>query len=1059
MSNSISRAAFGLLLLAGCSGPAPIDPLTKACEGVKCGNGRCVLDGTRPACLCDTGFKVDNLACVPVTAPPVDKCKPNPCLQSNRTVCTVVDNAAVCVCDPGTYEKNGGCVPLTKCSPNPCTGANQTTCTIVANAAVCSCNAGHVPQGTGCSVDTVFNCDNKHTAEPSDALEPDECPSLAAGIFADDTLQTGRTINPAGDADWYQLTAEPNHVYRASASSAATLPLYVDVYSADGVSTIGFDHLGSSEPKAHFKALVAGTVYIRVRAFRANDTGSYAIKVTDLGIDDYADSPELATPLAIGGRLEGDIQFPGDLDVVMVPLVEGRKYAFGSAVDAGYGPPPPPPPSLTVELVAEDRTTVIRKVQGGFNSRASTAGDHYLRVSGGVTSMLGHFGFDLIDLGPDDHGDAPSEATPITPSTLLTPAQFELPSDVDFFSFDAQLGHIYSFLCNSNNGYYGCGLALTDKNGLLLTTGSSSYSSTLLVEATQAGKMFVRLTQGYSYNPIPINYTYKFEDLGLDDYGDDQASATAIGIGTATAGRLETPTDVDVFSVATTAGRIYRLTCSVGGSACSPSVTNAAGTPVASQGYSSQVSWESTGGTYYVRIGSTYSQPGSYSFVVEDMGVDDYGDTIATATAVTATSMIQAGTIEQPGDLDVFSFSATAPNVYRFSCASTNGSSCSLTLKNSFGAVLQGGGYSQSAASVSVEATTTTTYYVEVGSQYGSAAGSYTFQLQNLGPDDYGDDRLTATPLAAGSPGKAGSLETPTDVDTFSFTAVANRIYRVTCTASAASNCTTQVKNPSNTIVATGSSSGVGGVVSSFEAATAGTFVVEVLSNYNWQPGTYALVLEDIGLDDHGDTAATATALTVPTAQTLANLEVLGDIDVFSFDAVANHIYSFDIGASGYGVELRLKNSGGVIVANGNSSSDVSYKAPTAGKLYVEVALSYGQATPYTYALVDQGFDDHGDTQATATPLTLGTPSSGKIEFGTDADYFSIALTAGQQVNLTNGNSQVAFTVFNPSGATLGYESPYPSPFTATSAGTYFIRVRAYYQSGGFPYPYQVLLQ
>ncbi len=1058
MSNLRSLAAVGLFLLVGCSGPAPVDPLKKACEGVMCGNGRCALDGTRPACLCDTGFRADGLACVPVMQPPADKCKPNPCLQQNRTVCTVVNDAAVCVCDPGTYDRSGDCVPLTKCSPNPCTAANQTTCAIVANAAVCSCNAGHAPQGTGCSADKVFDCANKHTAEPSDPLEPDECPTLASGIYADDMAQTGRTINPAGDADWYQLAAEPNHVYRAAASAAAGLPLYVDVYSADGVTTIGFDHLGSAEPKAHFKALVAGTVYIRIRAFRANDTGGYILKVSDLGIDDFADSPALATPAAIGGRLEGDIQFPGDLDVVALPLLEGRKYGFGAGpTDAGFMTPPPP--TLTVELIAEDGTTVLRKAQGGFSSRAATAGDYYLRVSGGPTSVLGHFDFDLLDLGPDDHGEAPSEATLITSSTVLVPGQFELSGDVDFLSFDAQVGHIYSFLCNQPSSYYGCAVALTDKNGQLLMTGNSSYSSLLLVEATQAGRMFVRLSQQYSYGQVPVGYQYRFEDLGLDDYGDDQASATAVTVGTPTAGRLETAMDLDVFSVVTQANRIYRLTCSSGsGSSCYPAVTNAAGVPVANQSSSNQVSWESTGGTYYVRIGSSYSQPGSYSFVVEDLGVDDYGDTITTATALTASSMVQGGTLEQPGDVDVFSFSAVAPNVYRFTCASTTGSPCNLTLKNAFGAVLQGSGYSGTSA-VSIEATTTATYYVEVGSTYGSSSGGYTFSLQNLGPDDFGDDRLTATPITAGGAGVAGTLETPTDVDTFSFTAVANHIYLVTCTASAGSSCSTQVKNPLGTIVANGTGSGSGSTVASFEAATGGAFVVEVLSGYNWSAGTYALTLVDIGLDDHGDTPATATALTVPTAPTMASLEVFGDVDVFSFDAISGRIYAFTVASSGYGVDLRLRNSAGIIVTNVSSGNQLTHKAATTEKLYVEVVLSYGQVTTYTYALADQGLDDHGDTQATATALTLGVATSGKIEFAADADYFSISLSAGQQVTFAPGNSQVAFSVFTASSQPIGYESPYPTPFVASSAGTYFIRVRAYYQSSGFPFPYQVLLQ
>src|SRR4051812_30083278 len=111
MLRSLPLAA--LIFAAGCS--SPVDPLAKACEGVVCGSGHCVLDGTRPACLCDVGFKADALRCVPTT---------------------VIDT----------------------CSPNPCTAPNQTTCSISSSGAVCSCNAGYVPQGSGCGVDPVVDC-------------------------------------------------------------------------------------------------------------------------------------------------------------------------------------------------------------------------------------------------------------------------------------------------------------------------------------------------------------------------------------------------------------------------------------------------------------------------------------------------------------------------------------------------------------------------------------------------------------------------------------------------------------------------------------------------------------------------------------------------------------------------------------------------------------------------------------------------------------------------------------------------------------------------------------
>ena len=49
-----------------------------------------------------------------------------------------------------------------------------------------------------------------------------------------------------------------------------TLALYVDVYAADGATTVGFDHRGTLTPTAHFKAVKAGVYYLRVRGCRLN---------------------------------------------------------------------------------------------------------------------------------------------------------------------------------------------------------------------------------------------------------------------------------------------------------------------------------------------------------------------------------------------------------------------------------------------------------------------------------------------------------------------------------------------------------------------------------------------------------------------------------------------------------------------------------------------------------------------------------------------------------------------------------------------------------------------
>ncbi len=1065
MSKSLSLGAIALVLLSGCSGGTtnPKDPFAKACDTVMCGKGHCVLDVDRPACLCDAEFKPEGLACVPVKQPPPDKCKPNPCVQQNRRTCSVVNDAVQCACDPGSYESEGQCIPMTKCSPNPCAAKNQTTCAIAAGAALCSCNAGYAPATDGgCGADKVFDCAAQHSGPSGDAFEPDECPTLGGGFFADDLWVSGHTLAPAGDADWFQLTTEAGHVYRVNASGMNTLALYVDVYAENGATPVGFDHRGVFNPSARFKAAVAGHSYVRIRAFRAGDTGPYDLVVTDLGLDDFADTPELAGPAAIGGQFAGDVQFPADVDVVKIPLPEGNKYALG-AVDAGTGST-----GLTLELIGVDGMTVTRRSLGaplGIITRSKATGDYFLQVSGGTAGNLGHFELALTDLGPDDHGDVPAEATTLTPSSTAVAAKFETATDIDSFTFDAQAGHIYSFLCTSTTGgYYGCLTSITDAAGTILATSSSGYSSVVTYEFTQPGPFFVRTSTQYAYGAQQSQYTYRFEDLGVDDFGDTPATSAPITVGgMPTAGRIETTLDKDVFSFATAANHIYRATC-VGGmglGSCLTELMNAAGTVVATSGYGGGASWESAAaGTLYVQLsGSAYGgSVGSYTLTVEDLGTDDFGDTIATASPLTPSSNFATGSLESAPDIDVFSFTAAAPNVYRFTCTTVGAGygGCSLRLKSSSGSVVQTSGSSSGTAQVAIEATSAGTWYVEVFNGYGSGTGSttYTYRLENLGPDDYGDDRLSASPILATGAAATGRLETPTDVDAFSFSATALHIYKFSCTITGYPGCTLTMRNALGNLVATGSGAGSGTSAVAFEPQTAGTYTVEVSTGYIWSSDPYTFSLEDLGLDDHGDTPATATALSVPAGPTNAVIEASNDVDVFSFSVTASHIYRFTaVPGSGLSLQVRLKDATGTVLATaGYSPSTVNYKAPANGTWYAEVSSnnSYNSTGTYSYSVVDVGLDDHGDSVSTATPLPgLGTPVAGNLEYVADEDFFSIALGAGTAHQVLTSGTYVYVTVYTPSGVSFTYEQSAPVSFNATVAGTYFVRVRYPYSGAG----------
>ncbi|MBI3183679.1 MAG: pre-peptidase C-terminal domain-containing protein [Myxococcales bacterium] len=1058
------------VLAPGCRGPGP-EAYDQACQGVVCGPGRCVLDVDRPACICDEGFTADALACVPDGSRPRGVCAPNPCNEPRRSQCREVAGAARCECDPDSYEVSGSCVPKTACSPNPCTGANQTTCSLVGGSAVCSCDPGYSPEGNGCGAEPVFSCADQHTGSLSDAFEPDECPSLAKELPLGTPDLQGHTIGPAADADWYRITPEVGHIYLVTASAA--FALYADVYRSDGVTAIAADHRGTGSIAVRFKATSAEPRYVRIRALRANEVGSYTIAALDLGLDDFPDSPATALPIAVGSTLSGELQFDGDVDALRIEVSGGHAYE----VDASWGGP-----LLQLQLVGADRTTLLRSAQGAPSAqivtRPSSDGAIYVLVKSAQSAGIGTYSLQIQDLGPDDHGDVPPEATALTPSPSLWLGALERTGDVDVFSFNAQSGHIYSFICTVGTGYsYGCASQLIDANGAVFadSSGSNYYTTALFHEAVQSGKLYARVTVTRGSSAY-LTYSFRLEDLGPDDHGDTPAAATAIALGSSGAGRLEINQDVDVFSFTATSGRIYRFKATSGplSNVISARMLNSTGAVLATSDTSfssSTVAYEATaGGTIYAEVKSlsSYGNSTSYAYVLDDLGPDDHGDSVAAATSIAANFSATTGSIETLGDVDVFRFIAVAGNVYRFTCTVSSYGACKPVMKNPAGVTVATSAYGGTYTSVvGHEAAVSGTHYVEVtfGSSYYGNTGTYTYRLDDLGPDDHGDSPATATSITPSANRSSANLEIHNDVDVFAFTAAAGRIYRFTCAGGTSSQpFALRVLNSMSVDLKAWTTAGSGYATSivGYEPATTGTYYVEISGgNYYAVAGPYTYTLEDLGPDDHGDTLATATALTPP-ASGQAALELGNDTDVFSFTAAAGNLYRFTctpgtLSSCG----LRLKDSFGTVLATGGGYSSIvaAFTAPASGVYYAEVSTSYfGTGGNYTYRVDDVGTDDHGDSYTSATPLMgLSAFASGTIEYAGDRDYFSISLGAGESHTVVSSGVYIYVTVYGTSGVTQ--VAPVGSPplsFITTGAGTYYLQVVSY---GGGTGAYQIAVQ
>ena len=186
----------------------------------------------------------------------------------------------------------------------------------------------------------------------------------------------------------------------------------------------------------------------------------------------------------------------------------------------------------------------------------------------------------------------------------------------------------------------------------------------------------------------------------------------------------------------------------------------------------------------------------------------------------------------------------------------------------------------------------------------------------------------------------AGSIEYRGDLDEFSFTATAGRIYQVSCTPGTLANCPVLLRS------AAGSSLAQGSGKASFEAATSGTVYVEIGSSYSQNVGTYSVVVSDLGPDDHGDTWTTATPLSVGVA-TGGLIEIPYDADYFSLSLSAGS-HTVTIASSTYYLDVDVYGTDGTTSIVGGSSPQ-TFTATAAGTYYFRVtAWGNGAGSSYT---------------------------------------------------------------------------------------------------------------
>jgi len=174
----------------------------------------------------------------------------------------------------------------------------------------------------------------------------------------------------------------------------------------------------------------------------------------------------------------------------------------------------------------------------------------------------------LIVVPPDDHGnDAPTATTVEIGGTVA--GTIELGRDVDWFAFAAVAGHTYVFEVSLGE-LPDSVMYLYDQDGATELAYNDDISwpenpgSRITWTAEESGTYYLAV-EAYGLAETG-GYELSLEDVShvVDDHGNHPSTATAVDVGSSTAGEIELGGDVDFFAVELAAGQAYVFETSLG---------------------------------------------------------------------------------------------------------------------------------------------------------------------------------------------------------------------------------------------------------------------------------------------------------------------------------------------------------------------------------------------------------------------------------------------------------------------------------------------------------------
>jgi hypothetical protein len=634
---------------------------------------------------------------------------------------------------------------------------------------------------------------------PTGAYQVSVSPAAVADDFGDD-LGTAHTLNVSasgaalqdgnidyvGDVDVFS--------YTATRSGTFTVTLSGDLYYSNDLTV--YDGAGNFIDEDYYDApasvqisVTAGQTYYFQADFTDGTMGAYHLAVIPAA-DDFGNTRATASTLTVGAdgsaSQSGFINYGGDVDVFRYVATTTGQFDLRQHDLTGSG--------LYNELQVFDSAGNLLKWSdsdpSGDTSDARlfvnlTAGHTYYIQAGteyyGVTAYT-------VTVSPvvDDYPNSTATNGVLNVAadgSATGSGVINYPGDYDAFRYDATASGEFTFAQTAgSSGLYGY-LAVYD--GSVNFVGNTGSPTTGVTFAVTAGQTYY-LQVGAYYGSVG-NYAFHVVPAP-DDYGNTIATAhdlTVASDGSATQdGTIDYSGDRDVFRyVAPVTGSFAIREVATGHSTLDSVLTvlDASGNqlayndddPAGGTTNSRLIISLTAGQTYYIQAAgfSYFDSTGAYQISVTPQ-VDDFGNTPATAHDLAVASdgsANQSGTIDYPGDVDVFRYVAAASGTFTISQSQVDTTlRGQLTLYNASGnRVATGSADTTGNSQMTVSLVAGRTYYIQAAG--GSTVGAYKVTV-TPGASAF-DSAMAVTVGADGTAGQAGTFAQPSGAQMYSFVA------------------------------------------------------------------------------------------------------------------------------------------------------------------------------------------------------------------------------------------------------------------------------------------------